>query len=302
MDFSVQILGCGSALPTVDTHQSAQVVEVGQDLFLIDCGEGTQVELRRNKVKIQKISQVFISHLHGDHFFGLVGLLSTMHLLGRKKKLEIYGPAGLKEIVLVQFKTAGSYLSFEMEFHEILSADQLLFESKYCTVRSLPLKHRVTCYGFLVQQKPGPRKLIPAALLKHKVPNHARKSITEGADFIKESGERIANSELSNEPAQTASYAYCSDTAYCEDLIPFIKGLDLLYHEATFLEQDRKRAKTTFHSCAKDAAKIARLAGVKKLILGHMSNRYKDLNCFVEEAMEEFNDVSLAEEGKIYSL
>lgn len=302
MPFSVQILGCGSALPTLNSNQSAQVVEVDNEVYLLDCGEGTQIQIRKNKVKVQKIDHIFISHLHGDHFFGLVGLMSTMHLLGRKKDLHIHGPAELEEIISIQFRNAGSHLSFLVHFHVVDEGNVLIHEDKSCQIYSLPLKHRIPCFGFLIREKPKALRLNPSALAKYKVPVHARKSLTEGKDFKTAGGELIPNTEITLAPEPLKSYAYCSDTAYNEELVELIRGADLLYHESTFLETDRARAKKTFHSTAADAADIANKAGVKKLLLGHFSNRYKDRDAFLREAHPIFKETELAEEGKKYLL
>lgn len=300
--FSVLILGSGSALPTVDSNQTSQLLSLANQSFLIDCGEGTQIELRRNKVKMQQIGHVFISHLHGDHYFGLVGLLSTMHLLGRNKSLNIYAPPGLKEIVQLQFRNGGSYLSFEMIFHEITRPGQLLYEDKRLNVYSLPLNHRIACYGFLFQEKPALRKIKVEALKEHQIPKHFRRSITEGKDFINAEGKSISNELITNDPPPVRSYAYCSDTAYHQALVDKLPSVDLLYHEATFLEKDRERAKLTFHSTAKDAAKVANLCGAKRLLIGHCSNRYKSKVSFVNEARQIFKESEIAEEGVRYDL
>lgn len=301
MSLDVLILGSGSALPTISSNQSAQLVELENQLFLVDCGEGTQIELRRNKVKVQKIDDIFISHLHGDHFFGLVGLLSTMHLLGRKKALNIHGPKGLEEIVQIQFRNAGSHLSFEMRFNEVKEAGQLLFENNKLKISVLPLKHRIPCFGFLFQEKIGLRKLKVEALAKYKIPIHARKGLTEGEDYITEEGGLIPNAKITLDPDRPSSYAYCSDTAFYEKLISFIEGVDLVYHEATFLERERDRAKKTYHSTAKDAAKIANMAGANKLLIGHFSNRYKTKDGFLQEARQVFKETYIAEEGKRFT-
>lgn len=298
MSLSVLILGSGSALPTISSNQTAQVVELGNQLFLVDCGEGTQVELRRNKVKIQKINHIFISHLHGDHFFGLVGLLSTMHLLGRTAELHIYGPKGLDEIVQLQFRNAGSYLSYEMFFHTINNSGEVLYEDNRVTVKSLPLKHRIPCFGFLFQEKEALMKLKGEALNKYDIPTYARKSISEGEDFVREDGSIIPNKELATKAPRPVSYAFCSDTAYYEVLIDLLRNVDLLYHESTFLEKEREVAKKTYHSTAIDAAKIANAAGVGKLLLGHFSNRYKDKTSFLEEARTIFSESYIAVEGE----
>ncbi|MFT6167450.1 MAG: ribonuclease Z [Vicingaceae bacterium] len=302
MSLEVLILGSGSALPTFSANQTSQVVSCGNQLFLVDCGEGTQVQLRKNKVKIQNINHVFISHLHGDHFFGLVGLLSTMHLLGRQAELHIHGPKGLDEIVEIQFRNAGSHLSFNMVFHTIEKAGEVLYEDAKVTVTSLPLKHRIPCYGFHFQEKEGLRKLDGHKLVEHNIPIYARKSIAEGEDFRSEEGIVIKNAELTTDPPRPTAYAFCSDTAYYEKLIPLIQEVDLLYHEATFLESERERAKKTFHSTAKDAATIAEKANAKHLIMGHFSNRYKNKDGFLQEARMVFKNTNAAEEGREYQV
>lgn len=300
MPLKVLILGSGSALPTISSNQTAQVLSCGNQLYLIDCGEGTQVELRRNKVKMQNINHVFISHLHGDHFFGLVGLLSTMHLLGRKKELNIYGPEGLREIVELQFKNAGSHLSFQMKHHLIVKAGDVLVDDKNLTVKALPLKHRIPCHGFLFEEKIGLRKLKPASLEKYNIPVYARKGIAEGKDFTNEEGELIENNILTTDPFKPKSYAFCSDTAYYEKISEYISKVDLLYHETTFLEKDKDKAKKTFHSTAKDAAKMALKLNASKMIIGHFSNRYAKLEWFLDEARPIFEETYIAEEGKEY--
>lgn len=302
MSLNLLILGSGSALPTLDSNQTAQVLETESELYLIDCGEGTQIELRRHRVRMQRINHIFISHLHGDHFFGLVGLLSTMHLLGRKKTISIHGPEGLEEIVRVQFRNAGSHLSYTMDFNTIKKGDLLVHEDKYVKVKSLELNHRIKTFGFLFEEQPKPRKLIPKALEKYKVPNYARKGITQGEDYVDPEGNKVDNTLLSEDPDIPQRYAYCSDTAYHEPLIQGLKQVDLLYHEATFQEADRERAKTTYHSTAKDAARIANLAGVKKLLLGHFSNRYKTRQGFLKEARPIFPEAFIAEEGEKYKV
>jgi ribonuclease Z len=300
MPLSVLILGSGSALPTLNSNQSAQIIESGSELYLIDCGEGTQIELRRYKVRIQKINHIFISHLHGDHFFGLVGLLSTLHLLGRKKELHIHGPEGLEEIIRIQFRNAGSHLSFQMSFHIISESNVVVHEDKNIVVRSLPLNHRIPTFGFLFREQEKLRKLDPQALEEYEVPNYARSSIANGEDYTQPEGKVIPNSKLTFDPELPKSYAYCSDTAYSEKLLKSLPATDLLYHEATFLEKDRDRAYKTYHSTAKDAARIANLSGARKLILGHFSNRYKSRDGFLKEARPIFPETYLAEEGERY--
>lgn len=301
MEFSVTIIGSGSALPTTYANQSAQVVQMGNEVFLLDCGEATQINLRHRKVKLQKISHIFISHLHGDHYFGLVGLLSSLRLLGREKPMNIYAPKGLQEIIELQFKCAGSDFSFPIYFHEVTKAGQLLLETERLKVSTIPLKHRIKCYGFKFEEKEKPRKLIPKLLEHYQIPTYARHALTLGEDYIsKVDGKVIKNETLTKDPEEPKAYAYCSDTAYYEGLLSYIQGVDLLYHEATFLEKDKERAKKTYHSTASQAAKIAQQAEVKQLIIGHFSSRYSDRQPFLEESKVVFEQVKIAAEGEVF--
>ena len=224
-----------------------------------------------------------------------------MHLLGRQKTVHIHGPQGLEEIVRIQFRNAGSHLSYEMKFHTITKGDELIHEDKYVKVTSLELNHRIQTFGFLFEEQPKPRKLIPEALAKYKIPNYARKSITQGEDYVDPDGKTVKNALLSTDPEPSRRYAYCSDTAFYEPLIQRIENVDLLYHESTFLDADIERAKATYHSTAKDAARVANLAGVGKLLLGHFSNRYKNREGFLQEARPIFLESHIAEEGERYS-
>lgn len=300
MDFSVQVLGCGSALPTVNRNPSAQLIKHRNKLFLVDCGEGTQLQLRRYKAKIQGIGHIFISHLHGDHYFGLVGLISTMQMLGRKEKLHIYSPEGLEEIIYVQLDK--EHLNFSIEFHVVERESQVLYEDKKLIIESLPLLHRIKCFGYLFKEKQKDRKLIAEKLEEYNVPFHYRNRIKTGEDFINEKGECIKKELLSKEGEEPRSFAYCSDTIYLPKLVNYIKGVDLLYHEATFMEDQKARAKKTFHSTAKQAATIAKNANVGKLLMGHFSSRYTRETGFVDEAREVFVDSDIAEEGKVYQI
>ncbi len=294
----VLILGSAAALPTQNSNQTAQIVQIANHNLLLDCGEGTQVQLRKNKVKIQAINHIFISHLHGDHFFGLVGLLSTMHLLGRKSDLWIHGPSGLEEIVRIQFNIGGGGLAFPLHFSNNNPKQiELICEEKDYKVFSFPLKHGIPCTGFLVEEKINLRRLIPEALKKYAIPKHKRRSIAEGEDYQSEDGQFIKNEVLAYPIAEAKKYAFCSDTAYSENLIDIIKGVDLLYHETTFLEYDKDRAKKTHHSTTIQAAKIAKSAGVKSLIIGHFSNRYPDKSLFLKESKSIFEKTELALEG-----
>ncbi|MGY0392311.1 ribonuclease Z [Bizionia sp. KMM 8389] len=293
------ILGCFSATPRTDTNPTAQVLDIKNHLFLIDCGEGTQVELRRNKIKFARIKHIFISHLHGDHFFGLVGLISTFRLLTRETELHIYGPKGLKEIITLQMKLSESWTNYPLIFHELNSKEsELIFEDDKVSVYTIPLDHRIYTNGFLFKEKPGPRKLDMNAVLNADIDVAYYRKITQGFDVKNNQGELIPNTELTKAPTKAKSYAFCSDTAYNEAIIPIIKEVDLLYHESTFLEAHEKLATPTKHSTAKQAASIAKQANVGKLLLGHYSTRYKNLQEFKTEAETVFDSVELAMDGK----
>lgn len=296
------ILGCYAATPRTLTNPTSQVLEINNELFLIDCGEGTQVELRRNKVKFNRIQHIFISHLHGDHFYGLIGLISTFMLLGREKELHIHGPKGIKEIVLLQLKYSKSWTSYPLYFHELTSTEPTtILETERVTVETIPLDHRVYTNGFLFREKPGERKLLLNQVQKYDIDVAYYRGIKKGKDAILEDGTVISNSELTADPDPPMSYAFCSDTAYRPEIVPQIKNVSVLYHEATFLEAHAYLANPTKHSTAKEAAAIAREAAVSKLILGHFSTRYDSTHSFQAEASELFKDVELADDGKIFS-
>jgi ribonuclease Z len=293
------ILGCHSASPRWNSNPTAQVLEVKGHLFLIDCGEGTQVQLRRFKVKFSRIRHIFISHLHGDHFFGLVGLISTFRLLGREAELRVYGPKGIKEAITLQLKLGKSWTNYPLIFHELESKDvELIYEDDKVTVHTIPLKHRIYCNGFLFKEKPGDRKLNIDAAQKANVSVSYYSKIKQGFDVMNEDGELISNSELSLDPDLPKSYAYCSDTAYEPKIVPQIKNSTLLYHESTFLDEQQELAKKTKHSTAKEAAEIAKAAEAETLLLGHYSGRYDNYELFRKEAEEVFSNVELAADGK----
>ena len=295
------ILGCYSATPRVNTSPTAQVLNIKNHLFLIDCGEGTQVQLRRNKVKFSRIRHIFISHLHGDHFFGLIGLVSTFMLLGREAELHIYGPKGIKEIILLQLKLGKSWIKYPLFFHELESKEsQLIYEDEKVTVETIPLKHRVYTNGFLFKEKSGDRKLNIIAVKKAKIDVSYYQKIKKGFDVKNEEGTIIANKDLTYAPEKPKSYAYCSDTAYFPECIPLIKNTTVLYHESTFLNEHKHMCKSTTHSTAEHAAMIAKEAKVGKLILGHYSTRYNKLDKFKEEAQIVFKNVELAKDGKAF--
>ncbi len=295
------ILGCHSATPKINTNPTAQVLDIKNHLFLIDCGEGTQVQLRRNKIKFSRIKHVFISHLHGDHYFGLAGLISTFRLLTRETDLHIYGPKGLKEIITLQMKLSGSWTNYMLIFHELISNEsELIYEDDKVQVYTIPLDHRIYTNGFLFREKFNERKLNIDAAEDAKIDVAYFKKLKQGYDVKNEEGKLIKNQDVTFSGPKLKSYAFCSDTAYNKAIVPIIKNADVLYHESTFLEKHEKLAKSTKHSTAKQAASIAKQAQVGKLILGHYSTRYGDLQDFKEEAQEVFKNVELSNDGKTF--
>ena len=298
----LSILGCYSATPRIIAHTTSQVLETRGHLFLIDCGEGTQVELRRHKIKFNQIKHVFISHLHGDHYFGLIGLISTFRLLTRETDLHIYGPKGLKEIITLQLKLSNSWTNFKLIFHELSSKEsELVFEDDKVSVHTIPLDHRVYTNGFIFKEKPFERKLDIEKAKALNIDKAYFRKLKQGADVVNEDGEVIENSAVTLDGKQPKSYAFCSDTAYKEDIVPILKDVDVLYHESTFLEDHEHLCVKTKHSTAKQAATIALKANAKHLILGHYSTRYGGLEGFKSEAETVFSDVLLAEDGKTFT-
>jgi ribonuclease Z len=297
------ILGCHSATPRWDANPTAQVLETKGHLFLIDCAEGTQVQLRKFKVKFSRIKHIFISHLHGDHFYGLVGLISTFRLLGREANLHIYGPKGIKEAITLQLKLANSWTNYPLIFHELDSkSPELIFEDDKITVHTIPLDHRVYTNGFLFREKSGERKLNINAAVKHNIDKSYYSKIKQGHDFTQEDGTVIPNEYLTRDPDPSKSYAYCSDTAYSPKIARQIEKVTALYHESTFLEQHQLLADKTKHSTAKEAGTIAKKAGAGVLILGHYSGRYANKEGFLKEASVIFENVELAEDGKVFEI
>ena len=295
---NLTILGCYAATPRTLTNPTSQVLEIRNQHFLIDCGEGTQVQLRKQKIKFTKINRVFISHLHGDHFYGLIGLISTFSLLNRANELHIYGPKGIKEIIQLQLRLSESWPKFDLIFHDLTSKEsQVLYEDDQVRIHSFPLKHRVYTNGFLFQEKPAERKLDMNAVLNYEIDSCYYQNIKNGKDITLDDGRVIPNSSLSFDPPATKSYAYCSDTKYTESIIPYIQDATVLYHESTFLESEEALAKKTMHATAKQAALIAQKAGVGQLILGHYSTRYANIELFKQEAQAHFEAVLLANDG-----
>jgi ribonuclease Z len=295
------ILGCYAATPRTITNPTSQILEIRNRMFLIDCGEGTQVQLRKNKLKFSKINHIFISHLHGDHFYGLVGLISTFMLLNRQTDLHVYGPKGIKEIVLLQLRYSNSYTGYNLYFHELESKQsEVIFEDDKVLVKTIPLKHRIYTNGFLFQEKVGDRKLNIDAVQEHKIDTCYFQKIKNGKDITLDDGTIVPNDVLTFDPIPPKSYAFCSDTMYDESIVPIIQNVDVLYHETTFLETEADKAEKTMHSTAKEAAAIALKANVGELILGHYSTRYSNIELFKEEAVTIFPNAVLADDGKTF--
>ena len=301
--FEIHILGCGSALPTTRHNASSQVIRIGNKQFMIDCGEGTQLQLRRNHIHFSFINHIFISHLHGDHCFGLIGLISTFALLGRTAPLHIYADHNLEEVMKPQIDFYCKELKYPLFFHGIdATRHEVIYEDNTITVETLPLKHRMPCCGFLFREKPKRRHLLGDVANFYGIPAYMRQAIKDGADFTTQSGETVPNSRLTREADPSRSYAYCSDTLPCPANNGHLKDVDLLYHEATFADSEKERAKLTFHSTARQAAEIAREAGAKRLVIGHYSSRYDDEETLLQEAREIFGNTDCADEGKVFCI
>lgn len=298
--FSVTVLGSNSALPANGRHPTAQLLNVNNHFYLIDCGEGTQMQLRRYNLKMQRIKAVFISHMHGDHYFGLVGLLNSLHLLGRKKALAIYAPPELQPIIELQLDASGGRLQYPIRYHAIEPFEagvRPLFEDEQVSVVLFNLKHRIRCYGFRFTEQPRdytylPEKGGPAGVKVEEIPQ-----LKQGKDVVRDDGTVLDHRQFTAPPPRPRSYGYCTDTLPMDATAEYVKGVDLLYHEATFLDREQQRSRETFHSTAREAGEIAAKAGVKRLMLGHYSARYTELDEHLAEAGQAFPDVLLSTEG-----
>ena len=295
MSTFLTILGFNSAIPTVNSSPTAQFLEMEERAFLIDCGEGTQVQLRKAKARFSKINHIFISHLHGDHCFGLPGLIASFRLLGRETPLHIYAPKGIKEMLETIFRITETHKGFELIYHELESKKSVrIFEDNRLEVFTIPLNHRIYCNGYLFREKPKERHLNMQEISKYpEIETCDYHNLKLGKDFILSDGYVLKNEVLTTEPSKSVSYAFCSDTRYLETILPIIENVDVLYHEATFLHELKEMADYTGHTTALEAARIAKKANVGKLILGHFSNRYHDLNVFTDEAREVFANTFL---------
>ena len=303
MSFEVTILGSGAAIPTQRRNPTSQYVVCNDRHILIDCGEGTQIQIRKYGVKFQRINHILISHLHGDHFFGLVGLISTMHLMGRDKGLTIYGPEELEQILRLQLEVGAAKLDFEINFVKLNGKDSgIIFEDNLIEIAYFPLKHRIPTNGFVIREKIKERRLNPLKIEGSGLQFEHMHRLKKGEDILLENGKTLKNVKYTLDPHPSYSYAYCSDTAYAEKIVEHIQGVSLLYHEATFVEKDIERARATFHSTARQAAEIAKKAGVGKLIVGHLSARYDSTSQHLHEAMLVFENSEVVEDGNSYQV
>ena len=299
-EFNINILGCGSALPTTRHLATSQIVDLRDKLYMIDCGEGTQVQMRRMRVRFGRLAHIFISHLHGDHCFGLPGLISTLGMLGRTGELVVHGPKEVETYLRPMMDLFCRGMEFEVRFNPVdTRSHSLVMEDRSLSVYSIPLKHRIPTCGYLFAEKPKEAHIIREMTDLYQVPVRCMKDIKQGQDYVTPEGEVIPNSRLTRPAAPPKRYAFCSDTAYNRSIIPIIEGADLLYHEATFAECDLVRAKETFHSTARQAAEIARDAHVKRLVIGHYSARYEDLSELHREAEAVFPGTILGNEGTV---
>lgn len=297
----VTILGNNSALPAFDRHPTSQVVTLDDQLFLVDCGEGAQIQLARYKIRWGRINHIFISHLHGDHYFGLPGLLNSMSLLNREQDVHLYAPAPLKAMLDMQFEAATTKLSYTLHFHP-LEKEGILFKTDRVCISTFPTKHRIPCFGFKFEQVKPPRKLIPEKAIEFEIPSSFYDRLKMGEDYTNKKGELIQNSWVTEPARPPKSYAFCADTIFDEELIEKVKGVNLLYHETTYLKDMDDRAAARYHSTTTQAATIAKKAGVKQLLIGHFSSKYDKLDQFETEAKEVFENTLLAIEGVTYKV
>ena len=298
---AVTILGNNSAVPAFDRHPTSQVISLDGINFLVDCGEGTQIQMIKYKIRRAKISHIFISHLHGDHYFGLVGLINTFGLLNHQQDLHVHGPSPLQEIIELQLRVANTTLPFNLYFHTI-SKDGILVDDSKFEVRCFSTNHRIECYGFVFTEKKKPRKINLEKAIEAEIPANFYKKLEEGMDYINKKNETIKNEEVTFESSKGKTYIFCADTKYDETLVPQLRGADLIYHETTYLDNLQERAEQRFHSTSKQAATMAKKAKVKKLLIGHFSSKYAELDEFEKEAKEVFENTEIAVEGVTYKV
>ena len=303
MAIAVKILGSNSASFAHNRHHTSQLVQVQDKYVMIDCGEGTQMQCKKYGVKLSKIDHILISHLHGDHYYGLMGLLSTMHLYGREKSITLAGPPGLKEIIALQLRYSETQLNFKIDFHEWEPEKiEAVLDTPRFTITTIPLDHRVPCSGYLIQEKPNKRRIVREAI-PHQLPPVHINALKNGEDVYTETGELLyKNAEVTRSPLKHYSYAYCSDTRYKPSILEQVGKVDLMYHEATFMEDMRERAVNTYHTTARQAASIAKEGEIGQLLIGHFSTRYRDLDDLLAEARAVFPHTSLAIEGQTFTI
>jgi ribonuclease Z len=299
--FAVTILGNNSAIPTPDRHPTAQVITYNDQLILVDCGEGTQMQLTRYKIKRSRLRHILISHLHGDHYFGLIGLINSLSLLGRTEPLSVYGPPELEEIIQLQLRSAATVLKFDLQFHPLLpDRTGLLLEEKDMEIHYFPTKHRIACYGFSFSMQRKKRRIIPEQARIYDIPAAYFSRLQEGADYERKDGKIVKNDWVTLPPVKGKRYVYCADSIYDEDLIPHLREADLVYHETTYLHDLLERATERYHSTTVQAATLAKKANAKRLLIGHFSSKYTELEPFLEESIPVFPHTELALEGVTY--
>ena len=298
---SVTILGNNSAVPAFNRHPTSQVVTQDGNNFLVDCGEGTQIQMIKYKIRRGKISHIFISHLHGDHYFGLVGLINTFNLLSHKQELHVFGPSPLQEIIEMQLKVADTAMCYPLHFHTI-KENGVLVDNEKIKISCFRTNHRIECYGFLFEEKEGKRKLLIDKIRKMRIPVSFYNSLQDGRDYITPKGEVIKNDSVTAPPGRAKKYAFCADTKYDEQMIQHIYGADMIYHETTYLDNMREKAEARFHTTTRQAAEIARKSMVKKLLIGHFSSKYASLEPFYQETRSGFTNTELAIEGSTYEV
>lgn len=297
--FAVTILGNNSALPAYDRHPTAQVVTLNDQLFLIDCGEGTQMQMARYKIRRSKINHIFISHLHGDHYFGLIGLLTSMGLLGRDNPLHLYAPAPLEKIITLQLEAASTTLPFTLHFHPVTGPGQILDNPKF-SVEAFATQHRIPCFGYIIREKRNPRRIHKEKVVAYNIPAAFYDQLKQGADYVTKDGTVIQNELVTLPNLAPRSYAFCADTIYDEQIAETVRGVNLLYHETTYLADQAERAASRFHTTTAQAAAIASKAGAEKLLIGHFSSKYETLDAFLAETKQFFPQTQLATEGTTF--
>ncbi len=296
---ALTILGNNSAIPAFDRNPTAQVLQTPEESFLIDCGEGTQMQLSKYKIRRSKINHIFISHLHGDHYFGLIGLLTSMSLLNRTQDIHLHAPAELEQLITLQLDFAASHLSYPLHFHP-LKNEGMIIEGKKITVECFKVQHRIDCWGFLFRQKKNSRKIDAERAKIYEIPAAFFDKLQQGEDYVTKKGTIVPNEEVTTAAPKSKSYAYCADTIYDETLAEKVKEVDLLYHETTYLKDLHERAASRYHSTTVQAGAIAKKAGVKRLLIGHFSSKYETLDEFLNETVEVFKNTELAIEGSCY--